>query len=163
MFLIYFMYVCFFVIQGIFKLKAMENQLPDSKQLLDSIERSSQRALSMFVVGGSFGFAWGLIRGSGALWTYPLFIGGNCAFISLPCFAIREIIGNKLPDPAASTLAGSIGGFGAMAVYSGLRAAPKGAIMFGLAGLGIETMNQAFTEFKVKKRDELLKERSPTT
>lgn len=127
--------------------------------LLDAIQRASSRSLGMFMVGSGAGLVWGLVRGGGSLWVYGLSVGGNCAFASLPCFATREVIGQNLPDPVASALAGAIGGFGSMTVYSGMRmrTGAKGAIAFGLAGLGMERLNQAYQDYKVKKREELLK------
>ena len=135
-----------------------------SHPILQSVERASRRSLGMFAAGAGLGLTWGLARGaSGSLGMYSLFIGGNCALVAFPCFAIREIIGTSMPDGPASLVSGAIGGFGAMAVFSGIRSAPKGALVFGCAGLTMETLNGMFDEWKLQKKEEILREREQRT
>jgi hypothetical protein len=137
---------------------ASPDQLATASPFLLSVAQASQRAMGMFLVGATCGLCWGAVRGTGPLWMYPLHIGGNFAFVTLPCFAMREVIGSQLPDPAASALSGAIGGAAVMTVYTGARSAPKAALAFGLAGLGVERMNQAFLDYKVRKREEIMME-----
>lgn len=125
-----------------------------------SIAQASERSLGMFAFGATVGLFWGAFRGTGPLWTYPLHIGSNFAFVSLPCFAVREAIGNKLNnDPLASALSGAIGGGLVMYVYTGIRGVPKAMVGFSLVGLAMERANQAFLDYKAKKRDEILQSR----
>jgi len=130
---------------------------------LEAAARAVTRSLALGAIGATFGFTWGVLRGAAVARTYTVLVGANVTLASLPCFTVRELIGDRLPDLPAAVLSGVVGGLGLSTAYAGRKAAPKGVLLFGTAGLAMQQGSVLYYAWKDRKREEIIRERSNET
>lgn len=141
----------------------MGTTTPPSFDLETSFHRVVQRTSITLALGACVGLLWGLNRGAtSAKLFYAVGVGSNCALVALPCFAAKEVFDVYVKPPVlASALAGSFGGGIMFAVYAAsVKSSPKAFVTFGLVGATTQLAGDAFDLWRIKKRDEIIAERS---
>lgn len=137
----------------------METARSEQDGLSTRIGRVARRLALVSAAGPLIGVPWGLASG-GSLGMYSLLVASNSMALSMPCFAIREMMGTLVPEPLSSTISGALGGGLVTGYFAGIRGVPKGVVVFGLAGFSLERGLMLIEEWRLARREEIIRDRS---